>query len=123
MTAPAFASWAAWLGWLPLGGTPLAFMGYAYTPWILTLLALGELINDKRASTPSRTVPVQFVTRLITGAWSGAALVGTHGNLYFGAIVGACGAVIGTLGGFAVVDHLLPAWAAAISPLPCSKMP
>lgn len=100
MTAPALASWAARLGWLQLHGTPLAFMGYAYTPWILTLFALGELANDKRPTTPSRKVPVQFATRVITGAWSGATLLGAHGNLWLGAIVGACGAVIGTLGGY-----------------------
>jgi uncharacterized membrane protein len=27
--APAATSWAAHLGWLQLGATPLAFMGYA----------------------------------------------------------------------------------------------
>ncbi|MBD8873670.1 DUF4126 family protein [Rhodanobacter sp. DHB23] len=97
MTAPALASWAAWLDWLPLHDTPLAFMGYAYTPWILTLLALVELANDKLPTTPSRKIPVQFATRVVAGAWSGATLMGAHGNLWLGAIIGACGAVIGTL--------------------------
>ena len=31
-TAPAAVSWAARLGWLPLGGTWAAFLGYAWTP-------------------------------------------------------------------------------------------
>ena len=47
MMAPAAVSWAARLGWLNLSGTPLAFMGAAVTPYIFTLLALGELVNDK----------------------------------------------------------------------------
>ena len=36
MTAPAAVSWAAYLGWLPLGGTPLAFLGHVAAPYILT---------------------------------------------------------------------------------------
>jgi uncharacterized membrane protein len=44
MTAPAAVSWAAHLGWLPLENTPLAFLGFAVTPYIITVLAIGELI-------------------------------------------------------------------------------
>jgi hypothetical protein len=40
MTAPTGVSWAAHLGWLDLRGTWLAFLGYAWTPWILSVLAL-----------------------------------------------------------------------------------
>ena len=58
MTAPAAVSWAARAGWLDLGGTWLAFMGHAFTPWILTVLALAELVTDQLPTTPSRTVPV-----------------------------------------------------------------
>ena len=54
MTAPAMTSWAANLGWLNLQGTWLAFLGFAYTPYILSVLALGELITDKLPSTPRR---------------------------------------------------------------------
>ena len=57
MTAPAAISWAARLGQLSLAGTWLAFLGYAWTPWILTLLAAGELVTDQLPSTPSRKVP------------------------------------------------------------------
>ena len=39
MTAPAAVSWAAHLGWLELSGTWLAFLGFAWTPWIVTALA------------------------------------------------------------------------------------
>src|SRR6266550_4018038 len=45
MTPPAAVSWAARLGWLHLENTWLAFLGYAATPYIFTLAAIGELIN------------------------------------------------------------------------------
>ncbi len=102
MTAPAAISWAAACGWLNLDGTWLAFLGYRFTPWILTLLALGELVTDQLPSTPSRKVPVQFGTRILMGAVTGAAIGSTGGALLSGAAIGAIGAVIGTYGGAAV---------------------
>jgi uncharacterized membrane protein len=106
MTAPAAASWAARLGWLNLAPTNLAFLGYAFTPWIFTALALGELITDQLPTTPSRKVPVQFGTRLLTGGLSGAAIGGANGQLVVGLLGGVIGAVIGTLGGAAVRGRL-----------------
>lgn len=99
MTAPAAVSWAAYLGWLKLDDSMLAFMGYAWTPWVITVLAVAELVTDQLPSTPSRTVPVQFGTRILSGALSGAALGIVAGSLVIGAVLGAAGAVIGTLGG------------------------
>ena len=75
-TAPAAASWAAHLGRLDLGGTWLAFMGFAWTPWVFTALALVELVVDQLPTTPSRLVPMQFSARLVSGAVSGASVVG-----------------------------------------------
>jgi len=99
MTAPAAVSWAARLGWLNVAPTGFAFLGWAYTPWILTLFALGELVTDQLPSTPSRTVPVKFAARLVTGGLSGAAIGAAHDGLVAGLIAGVVGAVIGTLGG------------------------
>jgi uncharacterized membrane protein len=99
MTPVAAVSWAARLGWLKLEGTPLAFLGYAATPWIATLAAIGELINDKLPKTPSRKVPPAFIARILMGAMCGAAIGATAGALAGGLIVGAIGAVVGTLGG------------------------
>ena len=99
MTAPAAVSWAAYLGWLKLDDSILAFMGYTWTPWVITVLAVAELVTDQLPSTPSRTVPVQFGTRILSGALSGAALGIVGGSLVIGAVFGAAGAVIGTLGG------------------------
>jgi uncharacterized membrane protein len=101
MTAPTAVSWAARLGWLPLAGTPLAFLGYAATPYIFTVLAIFELVNDQLPKTPSRTVPPQFIARIVMGGFSGAAIGAGLGSLWVGLVCGAIGAVIGTLGGAA----------------------
>jgi uncharacterized membrane protein len=99
MTAPAAVSWAARLGSLQLASTPLAFLGYALTPWIFTVLALAELVTDQLPTTPSRTVPIQFGTRIVVGALTGGAIGSSGGTLIVGAVAGVVGAVVGTLGG------------------------
>lgn len=101
MIAPAAISWAAALGWLHLDSTVLAFMGYRWTPWVFTILAIGELVTDQLPSTPSRKVPMQFGARIVSGALVGAAAGATGGGagMIAGLIIGAIGAVIGTLGG------------------------
>jgi uncharacterized membrane protein len=100
MTAPAAVSWAARLGWLHLENTWLAFLGYAATPYIVSVLAIGELIADKLPKTPSRKAPPGFIGRILTGAICGAALGAGSDALIGGAIVGVLGAVAGTLGGY-----------------------
>jgi uncharacterized membrane protein len=95
----AAVSWAAHFGILPLDHTWLAFLGYAFTPYILTLMALGELITDKLPKTPSRLIPPQFVTRIMTSALCGLA-IGLSGNgMIIGLVAGIIGAVAGTFGG------------------------
>lgn len=101
-TAPAAVSWAAYLGLLGVQDTGLAFLGYRYTPWIFTAVAVLELIGDQLPSTPSRKVPMQFITRLILGALSGAAIGASGGALVAGLVAGIVGAVIGTYGGAAL---------------------
>ena len=95
----AATSWAARLGYLALGGSWLAFMGYAWTPWIFTLLAVVEMVTDQLPSTPSRKVPMQFGARIVSGALSGATLGASGGSWIVGLIAGVIGAVIGTYGG------------------------
>jgi uncharacterized membrane protein len=109
MTAPAAVSWAAYLGRLDLGESPLAFLGYAWTPYIVTVLAAAELVTDQLPSTPRRKVPVQFGARIIVGAVAGAA-VGISGGQWVGGLVaGAIGAVVGTLGGYELRTRLVAA--------------
>jgi uncharacterized membrane protein len=100
MLVPAVVSWAAFSGIIDLGGTWLAFFERPWMPWLLSLLAVSELVTDQLPSTPSRTVPVQFVTRIVTGSLAGAALAtAASSSSLAGAVAGAVGAVVGTLGG------------------------
>jgi uncharacterized membrane protein len=110
LTAPAAVAWGAALGWFDVSQTPLAFMGYRWTPWIFTLLALVELVTDQLPSTPSRKVPMQFGARLIMGALSGATIGAAGGSLIPGLIAGILGAVSGTLGGAAARGKLASAF-------------
>lgn len=110
MTAPAAVSWAARTGSINVASTSLAFLGYAFTPWILTLLALGELITDQLPTTPSRKAPGPFVARLVSGALSGSAIGASRGSLLAGLLAGMLGAVIGTLGGYAFRARLASAF-------------
>lgn len=100
MTPPAVVSWAARLGWLRLENTWLAFLGFAVTPYILSALAIGELINDKLPKTPSRKAPVPFAARVVSGALCGAALAATRQGVIGGLIAGALGGIAGTLAGY-----------------------
>ena len=102
MTAPAAAAFAARFTAHGVSATPLAFMGYVFTPWIFAVLAAGELVADQLPSTPSRKVPVQFGARLVSGGLSGATLGAAGGALLPGLVAGAIGAVIGTFGGAAL---------------------
>jgi uncharacterized membrane protein len=111
MTAPAAVSWAARLGFLNLDDSWLAFMGYTWTPWIFTLLALVELVTDQLPSTPSRKVPMQFGARIVAGALSGATVgASASGSWIVGLIAGVIGAVIGTYGGAEIRGRLAKAF-------------
>lgn len=95
----AAVSWAAHFGILPLSHTWLAFLGYTFTPYILTLMAIGELVNDKLPKTPSRVIPAQFITTILTSALCGLA-IGLSGNETIVCVVaGIIGAVAGTFTG------------------------
>lgn len=100
LTAPAVVSWAARLGWLKLENTSLAFLGYAASPYIFSVLALAELVNDKLPKTPSRKTAGPFGARIVMGGLSGAALGAAGQNLFGGLIAGMIGAVAGTFGGY-----------------------
>ena len=95
----AIVSWGAHLGWLHLEHTWLSFLASTAAPWILSLLALRELVTDKLPTSPSRKIPMQFGARLVTGALSGAALVAPTGAWIVGLVAGVIGAIFGTFGG------------------------
>ena len=109
-TAPTVVSWAARLNWLNLQDTWLAFLGYAATPYVLTLIALAEIVNDKLPKTPSRKTPGPFIARIVFGGFSGAALcAGSHQSPVAGALLGGLGAVAGTFGGYEFRTRLVKA--------------
>ncbi|OWW04136.1 hypothetical protein ATY81_17590 [Rhizobium sp. R72] len=110
MTAPAAVAWGAALGWLDVSQSPLAFMGYRWTPWVFSLLAVVELITDQLPSTPSRKVPLQFAARLVMGALTGATIGAAGGSLVGGLIAGVVGAAVGTFGGAAARGKLAAAF-------------
>lgn len=110
MTAPAAVSWAARLGWLRLAPTGLAFLGYMFTPWILTVMALGELVADQLPTTPSRKLPAPLGARILSGGLCGAAIGAANDALVIGVIAGVIGAVIGTFGGYAFRTRLAAAF-------------
>jgi hypothetical protein len=106
-TAPAVLAWAAILQWINLSGTWASWMGHWTTVAILTVLAVAELVSDKMPTLPSRKSAPQFLVRLATGAFSGAVL-GTAWGYRWGSLgAGMIGAVLGTLGGYAVRTALV----------------
>ncbi len=109
LTPLAAVSWAARLQWLHLENTHLAFLGFAATPYIVSALAIGELISDKLPKTPSRKAPPGFIARIVTGALSGAAVGVATESAIGGLLAGAIGAVAGTLGGYEFRSRLVKA--------------
>jgi uncharacterized membrane protein len=92
-------SWAASTQHLPLQGTWLSFLGNRVTSYISSVLAIGEIINDKLPKTPSRLVPPQFGARVVMGALTGAAIGVSQGHLVIGVLSGIVGSIVGTLVG------------------------
>src|ERR1039457_562226 len=109
LTPLAAVSWAARLGCLHLDNTWLAFLGYAATPYIVSVLAIGELINDKLPKTPSRKAPPGFAARIVTGTLCGAALGAASQSPIGGLVAGAIGAAVGTVGGYEFRSRLVTA--------------
>jgi len=110
LTPPAVVAWAAYLGWLNLENTPLAFMGSIIAVAIFSLLAVLELIGDVRPSTGKRTAPVPLIARILMGGLCGACLcAASHQSLTVGAVLGAVGAVIGAFAGYGIRRKLVSA--------------
>ena len=107
-TPIAAISLGAYLGWLDFTGTWYSFLGSLPAVIILVILAIVELIGDQLPATPSRKVPMQFGARVVMGAIAGALLL--PGSWIVGLIIGAIGAVLGTLGGAEVRARLAKAF-------------
>jgi uncharacterized membrane protein len=100
-TAPAVVAWAAYLGWVSLSGSRLAFMGSVWAVAIFTLAALGEYVVDLLPNTPARTDARGLTARIVTGSLTGACL-GVAGGVspWLGAPIGLIGALAGAFGGY-----------------------
>ena len=110
MTAPAAVSWAAYLGWIDLGGSALAFMGSTLAVIIFSVAAIAEFAADLHPATPNRTSPGPLLARIVLGGLSGAALAVAAGrSLPAGALLGATGGVIGAFAGYQARTRLTAA--------------
>lgn len=99
--APAVVSWAAFLGMLDLRASWAEFLGHAGFAFLLGALAAFEMVVfDQLPSAPSRTQPVSFAGRVLSGTFCGAVLGSVAGSPVIGLVLGALGAVLGTLGGY-----------------------
>jgi uncharacterized membrane protein len=111
LTAPAAVSWAAYLGWLNLQGSPLEFMGATATVAISSLMALGELGADLSPRIPRRTAPGPLAGRLLMGGLCGACLCASAGqSLSIGALLGALGGFVGAFAGYELRRSLVAGW-------------
>lgn len=100
LTAPAVVAWAAYLGWINLVGSRLAFMDSMWAVVIFTLAALGEFVGDLLPLTPARTAPLGLTIRILMGLLTGACLgIAGGASPWLAAVVGAIGAIAGAFGG------------------------
>lgn len=110
-TAPTAVSWATRAGWIPLVGTGLGWVGSLITACILTVFAVLEIgVIDKNPKTPSRKAPPSFGARVVSGCFSGAVIGASASSVWLGLLLGAVGAVIGTIGGAAFRGKLAAAF-------------
>lgn len=102
-TPIALLSWVAVWGWMPLGGSRLAFLGTTVGGTIVAVLAVGELIGDKLTITPSRLTPGPLGGRVIMSSLAGVALAIGAGQWWIlGMVGGAVGSIAGAFSGFHV---------------------
>ena len=97
MTAPAVVSRVAKVAGIPVDKSGVDFLHNPVIPRVMSILAVGELIADKLPFLPSRITPFPLITRAISGAVSGAALVSSKKRSpLLGALFGAAGAIAGS---------------------------
>ena len=86
-------------------------MGSTAAVAIFTLLALGELIVDKRPSTPNRTALPGLIGRGLFGGLSGAIVAASGAqSIALGAVLGAAGGIAGAFAGYEVRTRLVRAF-------------
>jgi uncharacterized membrane protein len=102
LTPVAATAWGAHLGWFRLPRL-LAWIGTTPAAIIFTVLAFVELTTDKLPKTPSRTVPMQLIARILMGAFAGACLAtGAGQGAVLGVLLAGVGSLVGTFAGYQV---------------------
>ncbi|MFD2571950.1 DUF4126 family protein [Spirosoma soli] len=77
---------------------PIHYLAQPTTSLALKVLAGGEIAGDKIPNVPDRTIPIEFATRVASGATCGGFLTQAEGGeIPVGAVVGGLGTVVGTL--------------------------
>jgi uncharacterized membrane protein len=100
-TAPAILAWALRSGSPGVASSALWWMGGPFTAYVLTVLAIVELVGDKLPFTPSRLKPGPLVGRIVAGGLCGATVAAaTGGSIVASAVVGGIAAVAGALCGY-----------------------
>lgn len=100
-TPTAVVVWAAHLGWIHLGGTPLAFLGTTASVAIFSAFAIAELAADKHPKMAKRTEVPSMIARFVFAALAGAGFAAAgHANLVVGALLCAVGSQLGGIGGY-----------------------
>lgn len=86
------------------GGKVVGLPAVVESSWFAPLaatLAIGELIGDKLPMTPSRLTAGPLVGRIIFGGSAGALEAArSRQTPVWGALAGACGALVGSFGGY-----------------------
>jgi len=101
ITAPAVVSWAAYLGWINLSGSRLAFMASIWTVALFTFGAFVEYVADQLPSSPPRTAAPGLTARICMGLLTGACLgIAAGASPWTTAALGAIGAIAGAFGGY-----------------------
>lgn len=101
--------WFAWRNVIHFSGWR-NFTASLITVAIVTVIALGELVNDKLPKTPSRLVPPQQIARMTLAGFVGLVLAQPLLlSPIVAVVVGAIGAVIGTYSGWFVRSRTVAA--------------
>jgi uncharacterized membrane protein len=106
LTPLAVVAWGA-QSWPGVQQSWLGFMAAPAAAYLLTALAVGELVADKLPFTPSRLKPGPLTGRILSGGLCGAVLwAAAQQPMIGGAIAGALGGAAGSFGGYAARRHL-----------------
>jgi uncharacterized membrane protein len=99
---PALLAWRGSRGDLPheIAGPGGVLRRRASVP-LTVAAAVGELVADKRPTTPARLEQGPFIARIVIGATAGAGVSAAFGRPRLaGAVLGAAGAAVGSVAGY-----------------------